>query len=104
MALLRHMENKDEVTDGNQHGFTKGKSCLTNLVSFYDGVAASADIGRATDVLYPALCKVFDAVPLDILVTQLEKNGLDDHSLNEELSGWSHSELQSMAQCPSAVR
>ena len=34
-ALLRHMENKDEVI-GNQHGCTNGKSCLTNLVAFYE--------------------------------------------------------------------
>ena len=35
-ALLRYMENNGEVIGGNQHGFTKGTSCMTNMVAFYD--------------------------------------------------------------------
>jgi len=76
-VLLRHMESKDEVIGGNQHGFTKGKSCLTNLVTYYDWVTASVDKGRRTDIIYLGLCKVFGAVQLDILVTKFEKNGFD---------------------------
>jgi len=65
----------------SQHGFTKGKSCLTNLIACYNGKTGWVDERRAVDVVYLNFSKAFDTVSHNILTGKHRNCGLDERSV-----------------------
>ncbi|GAB0209398.1 mitochondrial enolase superfamily member 1 [Grus japonensis] len=76
-VISKHVEEKKVIGSG-QHGATKGKSCLTNLIAFYDGMTGWVDERRAVHVVYLIFSKAFDTVSHNILIGKLRKCGLDE--------------------------
>lgn len=56
----------------------KKKSCLTNLIAFYNVMPGRVDEGRAVDIFCLDFCKDFDSVSYKILIGRLRKCGLDE--------------------------
>ncbi|CAM5100175.1 unnamed protein product [Natator depressus] len=91
-SILKHLEER-KVIRNSQHGFTKGKSCLPNLIAFYDEITGSVDEGKAVDVLFLDFSKAFDTVSHSILARKLKKSGLDEWTIR-----WIESWLDCRAQ------
>ncbi|CAM5166679.1 unnamed protein product [Natator depressus] len=91
-STLKHLEERKMIRN-SQHGFTKGKSCLTNLIAFYDKITGSVDEGKAVDVLFLDFSKAFDTVSHSILARKLKKYGLDEWTIR-----WIESWLDCRAQ------
>ena len=66
----------------NQHGFTKGKSTVTNLITALNIWTESLSHGIPIDVIYLDFSKAFDKVPHQRLVNQLYNFGISGKCLS----------------------
>ncbi|KAK4816607.1 hypothetical protein QYF61_018655 [Mycteria americana] len=86
-AIIQHVQD-NQVIRPSQHGFMKGRSCLTNLISSYEEVTHLVDEGKAVDVFYLDFHKAFDTVSHIIFLQKLAAHGFDRCSLRWVKNWW----------------
>src|SRR6218665_3866993 len=78
--VVEHL-NEYNVINGSQHGFTRGRSCLTNLLEFFEEVYDRIDEGKPVDIIYLDFAKAFDKVPHKRLAKKLQGCGIRGQAL-----------------------
>ena len=64
--LANHLDNNNSFNK-NQHGFRKGRSCLTQLLAHHDNILNQLEQGYNVDVVYLDFAKALDKVDHNIL-------------------------------------
>ena len=59
-----------------QHGFIKGRSCVTQLLEFLEEITEAVYNGDEVDIIYLDFCKAFDKVPHKRLLKKIEGYGI----------------------------
>jgi hypothetical protein len=54
-----------------------GRSCTTNLLSFFENITAELDSGKVIDVIYLDFAKAFNTVPHERLKKKLKAHSID---------------------------
>ena len=74
-TLNSHLIDKNLISNA-QYGFTKGRSCTTQLLSTFFDWMTNLDNGIPTDAIYLDLQKAFDTVPHKRLLLKLQGYGI----------------------------
>ncbi len=74
--IVSYLESYSLIRD-SQHGFRYKRSCLSNLLSFYNGLFLAHDTTRSLDIVYLDFQKAFDKVPQNKLVFKVKQLGID---------------------------
>ena len=75
--LLDYLKTNDLLSH-DQHGFTPGKSCVSNLLESLDSWLNDLDAGHGVDVIFLDFAKAFDSVPHERLLVKLQGIGIQD--------------------------
>ena len=73
--MLSHFGDKNIIAN-NQHGFRKGHSCKTQLITTVTDLLASADVGNCVDIAILDFSKTFDMVSHRRLMSKLDHCGI----------------------------
>lgn len=73
LDVISKLVEEREVIRHSQHGFTKGQSCVINLIAFYAVMTIWVDEGKAVDVVYLDFSKALDTFSYNVLVMKLSK-------------------------------
>ena len=73
--MLRHFDDENIISD-KQHGFQKGHSCETQLITIVNDLFASADVGNRVDIAILDFSKAFDMVSHRRLMSKLDHYGI----------------------------
>ena len=73
---------KHKLINPSQHGFLKARSCLTNLLCFFEEITKWVDEGSPVDVIYLDVQKAFDKVPHQRLILKLKSHGMGNSIIN----------------------
>ena len=76
-AMVQHLVENDLCTT-QQHGFTNGRSCLTNLLETFESWTEDVDKGYSVDVIFLDFQKAFDKVPKTRLLQNLSAYGIPE--------------------------
>ena len=71
------MDDKSEMSE-LQHGFTKWRSCLTNLLESFEAWTRLLKEGHGVDIIYLDYRKALDMVHHGRLIDKLISNGVDE--------------------------
>ena len=70
--------SENNLFNPNQHGFMKGRSCLSALLSVYDEIILNLSNSQmsCTDMIYLDFAKAFDKVDHGVLLHKLKQLGI----------------------------
>ena len=80
-SLMKHLEESNILYD-LQHGFPSSRSCETQLISFVQDLAQSADKKIQTDLIIMDFAKAFDKVSHRHLLYKLSYYGIYNNALH----------------------